>query len=130
LDRNADYRSIVRPAILLVDDDPALGDVFKEHLTAEQFEVVYVRDSMMALAVLETGRKVDLLLVDMVMPEGKPNGVSLALMARRQVQGIKIAFLTGHPQLLPEIGELPGKAFIQPVDLAELKREIRALLGE
>jgi DNA-binding LytR/AlgR family response regulator len=83
-----------------------------------------------ALAVLETGRKVDLLLADIVMPDGKPNGVSLALMARRLVPGIEVVFLTGYPQLLDEVGELASKAFIKPVDLAELTREIRALLSE
>jgi DNA-binding response OmpR family regulator len=112
-----------------VDDDRALGGVIKDHLTEEEFEVVHVDDSMVALALLETGRKVDLLLTDIAMPEGMPHGVSLALMARRYVQDVKVLFLTGYPHLLEAAGELPGKAFVKPVDLAELTLEIRRHLA-
>jgi CheY-like chemotaxis protein len=64
---------------------------------------------MVALARLETGPKVDLLLTDIAMPEGMPHGVSLALMARRYVQDVKVIFLTGHADLLEAAGELPAK---------------------
>jgi DNA-binding NtrC family response regulator len=113
-----------------VDDDPALGDMLKEHLTEEQFEVIHVHDSMVALALLETGRRIDLLLADLAMPEGTPNGVSLALMARRIVPDIKVLFMTGHPDLLDAAGELPGPALNKPVDLAVLTQEVRRLLDE
>jgi hypothetical protein len=36
--------------------------------------------------------------------------------------------MTGHPHLLETAGELPGKAFVKPVDLAELTQEIRRRL--
>jgi DNA-binding NtrC family response regulator len=110
--------------ILLVDDDLALGAVIKEYLTEEELDVIYVQDSMAALGVLETGPKIDLLLTDIAMPQGTPNGVSLALMARRMVPGIETLFITGRPDLLQAVGELPGKAFLKPVNLAELLREI------
>jgi DNA-binding response OmpR family regulator len=117
-----------RRTILLVDDDLALGGVIKDYLSEEDFEVIHARDSMVALGILDTGRKIDLLLTDIVMPEGTPHGVSLALMARRYVQDVEILFMTGHPHALEAAGELPGKAFIKPIDLAELTREIRRRL--
>lgn len=114
-----------RPTILLVDDDLALGGVIRDYLSDEGFEVIHVHNSMLALGVLDTGRKIDLLLTDIVMPEGMPHGVSLALMARRYVQDVEILFMTGHPHVLEAVGELPGKSFVKPVDLAELTQEIR-----
>jgi DNA-binding NtrC family response regulator len=114
--------------ILLVDDDLALGGVIKDHLNEEEFEVIHVHDSMVALGLLETGRKIDLLLTDIAMPEGMPHGISLALMARRHVQDVAVVFMTGHPDLLEIAGELPGRAFVKPVDLAELTQEIRRAL--
>jgi DNA-binding NtrC family response regulator len=114
--------------ILLVDNDLALGCMIKDHLTEEDFEVIHVHDSMVALGLLETGRKFDLLLTDIAMPEGMPHGVSLALMARRHVQDVVVVFMTGHPDVLEIAGELPGKAFVKPVDLAELTQEIRRAL--
>jgi DNA-binding NtrC family response regulator len=117
-----------RHTILLVDDDLALGRVIKDYLSEEDFEVIHVHNSMVALGVLDTGRKIDLLLTDIVMPEGMPHGVSLALMARRYVQDVEVLFMTGHPHVLEAVGELPGKAFVKPVDLAELTQEIRRRL--
>jgi DNA-binding response OmpR family regulator len=117
-----------RHTILLVDDDLALGGVIKDYLSEEDFDVIHVRDSMVALGVLETGPKIDLLLTDIALPEGTPHGVSLALMARRHVQNVEVVFMTGHPDLLERVGELPGKVFVKPVDLAELTQEIRRRL--
>lgn len=118
------------PAILLVEDDAALADLIKGHLDSQGFEVIHVPDSMSALALLEAGRKIDVLLTDVVMPKGTPHGVSLALMAQRIARGLEIVFITGHPDLLEEVGELPGTALVKPFDLAELTRTIRQRLGE
>ena len=115
--------------ILLVDDDLTLGGAIKDHLSEEGFEVIHIHNSMAALGLLETGRKIDLLLTDIAMPEGMPHGVSLALMARRHVQDVAVVFMTGHPDLLELAGELPGRAFVKPVDLAELTQEIRRVLA-
>lgn len=68
-------------------------------------------------------------LTDIVMPEGMPHGVSLALIARRYVQDVEVLFMTGHQHVLETVGELPGKAFVKPVDLSELTQEIRRRLS-
>jgi DNA-binding NtrC family response regulator len=119
-----------RHTVLLVDDDAALADVLKEYLTDERFEVIHAHDSMAALALLETRQDIDLLLADIALHAGTPHGISLALMARRLVPGIRIALMTGHPDLLEVAGDLPGKAFVKPVDLAELTQELRGLLAD
>jgi hypothetical protein len=49
-------------------------------------------------------------------------------MARRHVPNVAVVFMTGHPHLLEMVGELPGKVFVKPVDLAELTQEIRRRL--
>jgi DNA-binding NtrC family response regulator len=116
--------------ILLLDDDPALGNVLKEYLTEERFEVIHLHDSMAALVLLETRQDIDLLLADIALREGTPHGISIALMARRLVPAIRVVFMTGHPDLLEAAGEVPGTVFIKPVDLAELTRELRGLVAD
>lgn len=120
----------LRHTILVVDDDPALGEMLREHLTDEMFEVICVCDSMVGLGLLESGQRIDLLLTDLAMPPGMPNGVSLAMMARRLIQNIATIFMTGHPRLLEAAGELQGKVFVKPFDLTELTQEIRGLLAD
>jgi DNA-binding NtrC family response regulator len=117
-----------RRAVLLVEDDPVFGDLIKEYL-AQDFEVIHVADSMSALTLLEAGPKIDVLLTDIVMPKGTPHGVSLGLMARRLVRDIEVIYMTGHPDLVAEAGELPDKAFVKPFDLGELTQEIRRRFG-
>jgi hypothetical protein len=51
-------------------------------------------------------------------------------MAQRIARDLEVVFITGHPDMLEEVGELPGKAFVKPFDLAELTREISQRLGE
>jgi DNA-binding NtrC family response regulator len=119
-----------RHIILLVDDDPALGNVLKEYLIEERFDVIHLHDSMAALVLLETRQDIDLLLADIALREGTPHGISLALMARRLVPAIRVVFMTGHPDLLEAAGEVPGTVFIKPVDLAELTQELRRLVAD
>jgi DNA-binding NtrC family response regulator len=119
-----------RHTILLVDDDPAVGVMFEEHLTEEHFEVIRAPGSMAALKLLDGRRDIDLLLADIALQAGTPHGISLALMARRIVPSIKVVFMTGHPDLLEAAGELPGTALVKPVDLAALTQELRRQLGD
>jgi two-component system, OmpR family, response regulator len=118
-----------RPTVLVVDDDVALGGLIKDYLIEEQFEAMHVQDSMVALDLLKERPKIDLLLTDIALTQGTPNGVSLALMARRRVPNLTVLFMTGRPDLLDAVCELPGKALIKPVDLTELTQEIRRQLA-
>ena len=107
-------------AVLLVDDDPALGDAIKDHLAKEVIEVIQVHDAAAALGVLGASREIDLLMTAISVPERMP--CSVAFMVRPLVRGVGFVFVTGRPQLLETAGEPRDKAFIKPVDLAEAIR--------
>jgi DNA-binding response OmpR family regulator len=109
-----------RHVILLVDDDPALGDAIKDHLAENVIEVVQVHDSVVALGMLEVRREIDLLMTAIAMPTGMP--CTVALMVRPLVEGVGFVFVTGRPQLLDTAANLRDKAFIKPVDLAQAIR--------
>ena len=117
-----------RPRILVTDDNEDLGALIRDYLREERLLALYVPDSMVALRMLDDGLHIDLLLTDLALSKGTPNGVSLALLARRRIPNLPVLFMTGYPDLLEEVGNLPGKAFVKPIDLAELTREIRRLL--
>ena len=109
-----------RHAVLLVDDDPALGAAIKDHLAENVIEVTQVHDSVVALGVLEVRREVDLLMTAIAMPTGM--SCTVALMVRPLVEGVGVVFVTGRPQLLDAAGNLRDKAFVKPVDLAQAIR--------
>jgi DNA-binding response OmpR family regulator len=112
------------PTILVTDDDEDLGALIRDYLCEERILALFVHDSMAALRMLDDGLRIDLLLTDLAMGAGTPNGVSLALLARRRIPNLPVLFMTGYPDLL-EMVNLPGKVIVKPFDLAELAQEIR-----
>jgi DNA-binding NtrC family response regulator len=57
------------------------------------YDVAAFGDSMSALAALEAAQRVEVLITPVVLPEGRPNGVALARMARMKRPGIKVLFV-------------------------------------
>ncbi|MGC1408560.1 MAG: hypothetical protein WA864_06400 [Acetobacteraceae bacterium] len=117
-----------RHAILLVNDEPDLGETIKAYLTERAMEVIPVHDSVVALGVLEARPAMDLLTTEIDMGNRAPR--SVALTVRHLVQGVGFVFLTGRPHLLAAPAELRNKAFAKLIDLADLPREIRHRLTE
>ena len=91
-----------RHAILLVDDDPAISDAIKDHLTGEVMEIIQVHDAAAALGVIEASREIDLLMTAVSVPKRMP--YTVAFMVRPLVRGVGFVFVTARPQLL----ETPG----------------------
>ncbi|MEM7655841.1 MAG: ATP-binding protein [Bacteroidota bacterium] len=54
--------------IMVVDDEPINQQVIKNHLTGEAYEVLQAMNGMAALALLEQGEEVDLIVLDAMMP--------------------------------------------------------------
>jgi CheY-like chemotaxis protein len=80
---------------------------------------------MTALDVLDSNTNIDLVLADVVMPEGQPNGLALGRMARMKRQGVKVAFMTGYD--LHDMS-LPDAVFRKPLDIEHLVAELDVLL--
>jgi len=77
--------------ILLLEDDPNLGSLLREHLSMREFEVVLCTDGEEGLRVFNTG-KFDLCLVDIMMP--KMDGFTFTSEIRKSDRSIPIIFLT------------------------------------
>jgi DNA-binding response OmpR family regulator len=114
------------PTILLVEDDDTLRYTVEAHLSGAGFAVIAVADAMAALRELDKTR-MDLLVADVQLAGGGPQGVSLANMVRHR-HGIPIIFMTGVRDLMDVTSNLPGTVMFKPVDLAALTAEIARLL--
>jgi two-component system, cell cycle sensor histidine kinase and response regulator CckA len=98
----------VEPAkktILVVEDEPTLRSLVRKVLERSGYAVI---ESSSGLAALELWAKskpqIDLLLTDMVMPDGI-SGLQLAETLKGQNPGLKVIFTTGYS------AELMGKDF-------------------
>jgi PAS domain S-box-containing protein len=117
--------------ILVVDDNEDLLKVTSAKLTAFGYRVLCARNSVEAIEIFRSGQEFDLLLSDVVMPNGM-NGVELAREARRLNKGIKILLTSGYAGDVLErhqaVDEFP--IIDKPFHLADLARRLRSILHE
>jgi CheY-like chemotaxis protein len=98
------------PAVLLVEDEPLVRLVVSELLLDAGFRVVEAANAAEALAVLEAGVPIAVLLADVDMPPGI-NGYELALQVYERWPKVEILIMSGRQW--PAEGDLPpGAAFL------------------
>jgi len=111
--------------ILLVDDDEAFCYAAAKALRNAGFEVSLASDHRLALRILEGAQPLDLLITDLVMPNGI-NGFALARMGRMRRLDLRVLYLTGYD--LP-MEEGIGKVLRKPIGLDALVAEARNALA-
>ena len=104
VDSGSDTTFITRPAaargrnetILLVEDEPTLREWVKHVLTEQGYRVLEASTGVEALRVWdEQNGKIDLLLTDMVMPEGM-TGRDLAVQLKARAPDLRIIYTSGY----------------------------------
>ena len=114
--------------ILLVDDEPLIRMVSAEQLEELGYLVIQAGDAREATKVLETGRRIDLLLTDVGLPNGM-NGRQLADRAREWQANLPVLFMTGYAEnAVLNHGHLsPGmQVLTKPFDMEALARRVKA----
>ncbi|HET6237529.1 MAG TPA: hypothetical protein VFE41_21620 [Acetobacteraceae bacterium] len=103
-----------RALIVLNQSDASIAVAIA--LKVAGYDTANLCDPMIALDVLETTRRVEVLIANVHFGQGKPNGVSLAHMAKAKQPGIKVvltdeadfaAFVDGVGEFLPAPATLP-----------------------
>jgi two-component system cell cycle sensor histidine kinase/response regulator CckA len=115
--------------ILLAEDEDAVRIVARRFLERSGYTVLEARDGEEALGILQQyGRRVDLLLTDVVMP--RMSGPALAERVLVRQPEIGILFMSGYPNgALGDGSNQPGAAFVQkPFAPQLLLRRVRETL--
>ncbi len=87
-----------RPCILLVDDTPSNIDILVGLLKAD-YELKIANRGAKALKICETTERIDLILLDVMMPEMDGYEVCRVLRASPKTQSVPIIFLTAKTDL-------------------------------
>ncbi len=111
--------------ILVVEDDDATRYAIARTLDAAGFEVAQAHDFQDALPILEGEGKVDLLVVDLVMPG--VNGFALARMGRMRRHDLKVVYVTGYDNV--PVHEAIGPILRKPVAPETLVSTVRKELS-
>ena len=113
--------------ILLVEDDPQLGDGLMVGLRQTGFAVDWVKDGLAADLALST-ESYGLVVLDLGLP--KLGGMELLRRLRSRGQDLPVLILTARDGLADKIAGLDGGAddyLVKPIDLDELAARVRAI---
>lgn len=114
--------------ILLVEDDPQLGDGLTVGLRQAGFAVDWLRDGRSADQALQS-EDFDLIVLDLGLPG--LGGMEVLHRARQRGQGLPILILTARDATGSKIEGLDAGAddyLVKPIDIDELSARVRALL--
>src|ERR1043165_5673105 len=88
-------RVMAQAAILVVEDEPVTRMALADGLRDAGWRVFEAADADEALAILNAGIRVDLLLTDVQMP-GSRDGLALARIAREKLSNVRIVVVSGN----------------------------------
>lgn len=114
--------------LLLVEDDPMIGDSAQKGLRQDGFAVDWVRDGQAAELALRT-TDYDLMLLDLGLP--RKDGLDVLKSARHSGNSIPVLIITARDAVHDRVRGLDAGAddyLVKPFDLDELAARIRALL--
>jgi two-component system response regulator QseB len=114
--------------LLLVEDDPMIGDSAQKGLRQDGFAVDWVRDGQAAELALRT-TDYDLMLLDLGLP--RKDGMAVLKSLRRSGSTIPVLILTARDGVRDRVRGLDSGAddyLVKPFDLDELAARVRALL--
>jgi two-component system cell cycle response regulator len=121
---------MAKAKILLVEDDKIQAGVTKDYLEANGYEVICVRDGKSAIKMAKT-QHVDLILLDLILPDINGNEVARWLKLNEDTKGIPIIVLTVKSSTIEKVAGLEAGAddyLPKPYNEIELNARIYACL--
>lgn len=115
--------------ILLVDDDPAFRQEFRESLEEHHIRVIEASSGAMALETLRKPNEIDLVLLDVMMPGMR--GTEVLKEMKRLSPELAIVIITGFSSADVAIDALKGRAddyLEKPVDMGRAKEVLEKFL--
>lgn len=115
--------------LLLVEDDPMIGESLREALRRQGFAADWVRDGLAADGVLASGEHFDAVLLDLGLP--RRSGVDVLRTLRARGDATPVIVLTARDALADKVAGLDAGAddyLVKPFALTELVARARALV--
>jgi CheY-like chemotaxis protein len=127
----ADTDKTTQPRILLVDDDDAVRETFKEVLEMSQFKVTTAANVPEALHLIDTER-FDVLLSDLHMPGAGDGFTVISAMRQKNPDAVTLLF-TSYPALKEAMGAIllqVDEILVKPMPIPKIVALIRKRLGQ
>jgi CheY-like chemotaxis protein len=113
--------------VLLVEDESLIAGLITEALADHGYNCLEARDAHEAMAIAESGARIDLVVTDIGLPGGI-DGLTLAAHLRSRLPGLKVLFASGHADA--DAVHAQGAPMLQkPFDMHRLIVEVRQILA-
>ena len=121
---------MVKPRILIVDDDPDILDVLQISLSEENYEILKAMDGEEAIRIIKS-KPLDLVLLDYAIP--KMNGRQVCKEVKKDIllRHLPIIMVTGKGEVSDKVGGIDAGAddyIVKPFEPKELLARIRMVL--
>lgn len=119
-----------RKHILIVDDDPIMLKMLKEHLH-DDYDIATAINGKIAMKFLEN-KSTDLILLDYEMPGENGPAVLEKIREKKFLDGIPVVFLTGvseRGKIQEALALKPQSYLLKPIDRDKLLETISSILG-
>lgn len=121
---------MVKPRILIADDDPDILDVLEITLSQDNYEIIKAMDGGEALQTIKS-KPLDLVLLDYNMP--KMNGRQVCMEVKKDIllRHLPIIMVTGKGEVSDKVGGIDAGAddyIVKPFEPKELLARIRMIL--
>ena len=116
--------------VLVVDDEPTIRMLLADVLNGQGYTAIEAEEGAMALRILQSDARVDLLIPDVGLPGGM-NGRQLADAARVTRPDLKVLFITGYAEnaIIGNAQLAPGMQLLtKPFVMEELAGRIRSMI--
>ena len=124
-------RSDKRPMqILVVDDEPTVGDLIKSALEIGRYQVTVTLSSLQALEIIKQ-KQFDLIFLDLLMPD--LDGSELFKHIRETDKEVPVVIVTGYPhsEVLEKAMEYgPFTVIKKPFDINDIVHTVRSIVSE
>jgi len=113
------------PHILVVDDDPFIGQLFKDSLEKHGYQVATALSGKDGLE-LAAKKHFDLIFLDLVMPE--LDGAELFRRIKEMNHGARVAIITGYPNsdlMAKAMEQGPFLVMKKPFDIVDILETVR-----
>lgn len=116
-----------RPVILLVEDEVLVRMDMAWQLRSDGMAVIEATNADEAMAVLDSGAPIELMVTDVRMP-GTIDGLGLSRLVRARFPQMKVVVVSGDDLTLSGNGQVADAFVRKPHDAGDLTRLIRKLL--
>lgn len=115
--------------IVIVEDDEAFRYVLQREFEKAGWTTRVFEDWTGVLEFFEEGQPAVLLLADLRLPSGTPNGVSLARMVAKRRGALKIAFITAYDDLHDVVPSELGPVISKELPVSEIVAKVEQLVA-